>query len=151
MTIQHCQQLERKRMRKRVSPCFPYASLMSGVIYLYRIVICYQALKNYMQTDLRLTEVFVPYLAFFLVLLYKCKASPPLNNTVMSIFVGFISSFFIKMLFCFLLYCVYPPLDCDDMYLTHPSFLCVLISNVCGFLLIVLLKKIHKDKRESES
>lgn len=34
--------------------------------------------------DLRLTEVFVPYLAF-LVLLYKCKASPPLNNTVMSI------------------------------------------------------------------
>lgn len=74
----------------------------------------------------------------FLVLVYKCKAPPPPNNTVMFISLVFISSFFVEVLFCFLYtvsfllltvmtcICLIPPLP-------SPPFQCVLISNVCGF------------------
>lgn len=57
----------------------------------------------------------------FLVLVYKCKAPPTLEQHCNVYFIGFISSFFVKVLFCFPLYCVFSPIDCDDMYLPHSS------------------------------
>lgn len=139
--------LKKKRsLASHVPPLF-----ISGVIHPFLMVVLLQHSDELPALDPSLTKVYVPCLAFWC-LCINVKLPPTCEQHCNVNFIGFIS-FFVKVLFCFPLYCVFSPIDCDDMYLPHSSsplplfFQCVLISNVCGFADGFMKKRTKKRKR----
>lgn len=90
----------------------------------------------------------------FLVLVYKCKALPTLEQHCNVYFIGFISSFFSSRCCSVFLYTVsfllLTVMTCICLIPPPPSpfFQCVLISNVCGFA-DGFMKKTSGQKKET--
>ncbi len=91
----------------------------------------------------------------FLVLVYKCKALPTLEQHCNVYFIGFISSFFSSRCCSVFLYTVsfllLTVMTCICLIPPPPSpfFQCVLISNVCGFA-DGFMKKTSGQKKETK-
>lgn len=107
--------------------------------------------EDFTTLDPGLTKVYVPCLAFWCLRINKVVKFPfPKQHC--NVFSLVLYLFFVMALFCFSLYCVFSPTDCDDMHLPHFSFLpafyhCVIISNVCDFA-DGFMKKDKKKRRD---
>ncbi len=137
------------RAEKNV-PCFPCASIiLSGVVCPFLMVVLLLHSEELPALDLSLTSLCTMF--GFLVLVYKCKAPPPLNNTVMFISLVLYLLFLrqgvvlFSSILCLFLYWLWWHVFASFLLPPPPFFQCVLISNVCGFADGFMKKRTKKE------